>query len=84
MTDSIVLGSGDRMRARMPSQSERTVHRLAEDEPVVEIHRRDGTVETYDARQVELQVQCVNGARSGPFEAAEQAHEHREGGGEDR
>lgn len=36
----------------MPTRAEHRAHRLDHDEPVIEIHRRDGTTEVYGARKV--------------------------------
>jgi hypothetical protein len=43
MSHVVTLGADDRARVRMPSADERLTYGIAEDEPVVEIPRWNGT-----------------------------------------
>jgi hypothetical protein len=52
MTDVVPLHRGDEALVRMPTSAEHRKHQLDQGEPVIEIHRQDGTTEVYAARQV--------------------------------
>lgn len=47
MTQVVALGADDQARVRMPSAAERRTYGLADDEPVVEIRRWNGTTEVH-------------------------------------
>jgi hypothetical protein len=52
MTQVVPLRPGDEAVVRLPTAAEHRAHHLDQDEPVVEIRRRDGTREVYGAHQV--------------------------------
>lgn len=54
MTESVPLRPGDELTVRAPSAAERTSMNLAEDEPLLQIRRQDGAVETYGSFHVTL------------------------------
>jgi hypothetical protein len=47
MSHVVALGADDQASVRMPSADERVAYDVAQDEPVVEIRRWDGTIEIY-------------------------------------
>src|SRR3954470_4530674 len=53
-TQQVVLGRGERATARMPTDSERRAHRLAEGVPVLVITSADGGITVHPADRVEL------------------------------
>ncbi len=52
MTNVVPLRAGDEALVRMPTRAEHRTHQLDYDEPVIEIHRKDGTTEVYGAHKV--------------------------------
>jgi hypothetical protein len=48
----VPLCPGDEAVVRMPTAAEHRAQRLDEDEPVIEIRRRDGTTEVHGAHHV--------------------------------
>lgn len=57
MTDVVPLRPGDEAVVRMPTAAEHRAHHLDRDQPVIEIRRRDGTTEVYEARRVTVLAQ---------------------------
>ena len=52
MTQVVPLRPGDEAVVRLPTTVEHRAHHLDQDEPVVEIRRRDGSTEVYGAHRV--------------------------------
>lgn len=52
MTEVVPLRPGDEAVVRLPTTAEHRAHHLDQDEPVVEIRRRDGSTEVYGAHRV--------------------------------
>jgi DNA-binding GntR family transcriptional regulator len=50
MSHVVALGADDQASVRMPSADERVAYDIAEEEPVVEIRRWNGTTEVYPTR----------------------------------
>lgn len=50
MSHVVALGPDDQVSVRMPSADERVAHDLAEDEPVIEVRRWNGTTEIRPTR----------------------------------
>jgi DNA-binding GntR family transcriptional regulator len=60
MALAVPIGAGDRVTIRMPTPSERQTNHLADDEPVLEIRRTDGTVEILDGAPTEVVFMASN------------------------